>query len=106
MATRRHHQPYVCYMQPAAEAQHSLSLERKLKLHEARESIIGRLASDLPTSINLDSFLKVIVAELGQMMEVDRCDIIKLTPDGELNISHERSEERRVGKECRSRRTR
>ena len=76
-------------MQPAAEAQHSLSLERKLKLHEARESIIDRLASDLPTSINLDSFLKVIVAELGQMMEVDRCDIIKLTPDGELNISHE-----------------
>src|SRR5437762_1316340 len=89
MATRRHHQPYVCYMQPAAEAQHSLSLERKLKLHEARESIIGRLAADLPTSINLDSFLKVIVAELGQMMEVDRCDIIKLTPDGELNVSHE-----------------
>src|SRR5947207_7095031 len=76
-------------MQPAAEAQHSLSLERKLKLHEARESIIGRLAADLPTSINLDSFLRVIVAELGQMMEVDRCDIIKLTPDGELNVSHE-----------------
>src|SRR6266567_2916516 len=76
-------------MQPAAEAQNSLSLERKLKLHEARESIIGRLASNLPTSINLDSFLQVIVAELGQMMEVDRCDIIKLTPDGELNVSHE-----------------
>src|SRR3989440_1415950 len=79
----------LCSMQPAAEAQHSLSLERKLKLHEARESIIDRLASDPPTSINLDSFLQVIVAELGQMMEVDRCDIIKLTPDGELNISHE-----------------
>src|SRR5437879_796591 len=76
-------------MQPAAEAQNSLSLERKLKLHEARESIIGRLASNLPTSINLDSFLQVIVAELGQMMEVDRCDIIKLTPDGELSVSHE-----------------
>src|SRR5947208_6993517 len=79
----------LCSMQPAAEAQHSLSLERKLKLHEARESIIDRLASDLPTSINLDSFLQVIVAELGQMMEVDRCDIIKLTPEGELRISHE-----------------
>src|SRR5436853_1270803 len=76
-------------MQPAAETQHSLSLERKLKLHEARESIIGRLASKLPTSINLDSFLQVIVSELGQMMEVDRCDIIKLTPDGELSVSHE-----------------
>src|SRR5205814_3638998 len=76
-------------MQPAVEAQNSLSLERKLKLHEARESIIGRLASNLPRSINLDSFLKVVVAELGQMMEVDRCDIIKLTPDGELSVSHE-----------------
>src|SRR2546425_11570725 len=76
-------------MQPAAETQHSLSLERKLKLHEARESIIGRLAAKLPTSINLDSFLQVIVAELGRMMEVDRCDIIKLTPEGELCISHE-----------------
>src|SRR3989440_10050158 len=76
-------------MQPAAEAQNSLSLERKLKLHEARESIIGRLASNLPSSINLDSFLQVIVAELGQMLEVDRCDIIKLSPEGELRISHE-----------------
>src|SRR3989440_332700 len=76
-------------MQKLAENDHSLSLERKLKLHEARESIIGRLASNLPRSINLDSFLQVIVAELGQMMEVDRCDIIKLTPDGGLNISYE-----------------
>src|SRR6266545_2778477 len=76
-------------MQPVPETEHSLSLERKLKLHEARESIIGRLASKLPTSINLDSFLQVIVAELGRMMEVDRCDIIKLTPEGELRISHE-----------------
>jgi transcriptional regulator with GAF, ATPase, and Fis domain len=76
-------------MQPAAEAEPSLSVERKLKLHEARESIIGRLAADLPTSINLDTFLRVIVAELGRMMEVDRCDIIKLTPDGELRVGHE-----------------
>jgi two-component system, NtrC family, response regulator HydG len=76
-------------MQPIAETEHSLSLERKLKLHEARESIIGRLAAKLPTSINLDSFLQVIVSELGRMMEVDRCDIIKLTPEGELRISHE-----------------
>ena len=76
-------------MQPAAETGPSFSLERKLKLHEARESIIGRLASKLPTSINLDTFLKVIVAELGRMMEVDRCDVIKLTPEGELRVSHE-----------------
>src|SRR5204862_8192487 len=76
-------------MQTALETEQSLSLERKLKLHEARESIIGRLAANLPTSINLDTFLKVVVAELGRMMEVDRCDIIKLSPEGELSISHE-----------------
>jgi two-component system, NtrC family, response regulator AtoC len=76
-------------MQTVAETKQSLSVERKLKLHEARESIIGRLAANLPTSINLDSFLKVIVSELGRMMEVDRCDIIKLTPEGELRVSHE-----------------
>jgi transcriptional regulator with GAF, ATPase, and Fis domain len=76
-------------MQSAVETEQSLSLERKLKLHEARELIIGRLAANLPTSINLDSFLKVIVAELGRMMEVDRCNIIKLTPEGELRVSHE-----------------
>ena len=76
-------------MQPLPEKQHSLSLERKLKLYEARESIIGRLASNLPKSVNLDTFLQVIVAELGQMMEVDRCDIIKLSQEGELRVSHE-----------------
>src|SRR5205809_4495277 len=76
-------------MQTVAETKQSLALERKLKLHEARESIIRRLAAHLPTSINLDSFLKVVVAELGRMMEVDRCDIIKLNAEGELRVSHE-----------------
>src|SRR5216684_986543 len=76
-------------MQSATETEQNLSLERKLKLHEARESIIDRLAGNLPTSINLDSFLRMIVSELGQMMEVDRCDIIKLTPEGDLHVSHE-----------------
>lgn len=76
-------------MQSAAETEQKLSLERKLKLHEARESIIDRLAGKVPTSINLDAFLRMIVSELGRMMEVDRCDIIKLTPEGELHVSHE-----------------
>src|SRR5262249_9581834 len=76
-------------MQIAKESDTALSLERKLKMHEARESIIDRLAANLPTSINLDTFLTVMVSELGRMMEVDRCDIIKLSHDGELSISHE-----------------
>jgi transcriptional regulator with GAF, ATPase, and Fis domain len=77
------------FMQPETQANESLSLERKLRLHEARESIINRLARDLPTSINLDGFLRVIVSELGRMMEVDRCDIIQLASPSELRVSHE-----------------
>ena len=67
----------------------SLSLERKIKMHEAREAIINRLAMTLPTAINLDRFLNVIVSELGRMMNVDRCDVIQLTSASELRISHE-----------------
>jgi len=67
----------------------SLSLERKIKMHEAREGIINRLALTLPTTINLDRFLNVIVSELGRMTNVDRCDVIQLTSASELRISHE-----------------
>ena len=67
----------------------SLSLERKIKMHEAREAIINRLAVTLPSTINLDRFLNVIVSELGRMMNVDRCDVIQLPSASELRISHE-----------------
>src|SRR2546423_4033433 len=67
----------------------SLSLERKIKMHEAREAIINRLAMDLRTSIDLDKFLHAIVSELGRMMKADRCDVIQLTSERELRISHE-----------------
>jgi len=67
----------------------SLSLEQKIKMHEAREGIINRLAMTLPHAINLDRFLNVIVSELGRMMNVDRCDVIQLKSASELRISHE-----------------
>jgi transcriptional regulator with GAF, ATPase, and Fis domain len=67
----------------------SLSLESKIKMHEAREGIIDRLAMTLPHAINLDRFLNVIVSELGRMMNVDRCDVIQLKSASELRISHE-----------------
>src|ERR687892_1888746 len=67
----------------------SLSLERKIKMHAAREGIINRLAMTLPHAINLDRFLTVIVSELGRMMNVDRCDVIQLKSAGEFRISHE-----------------
>jgi len=67
----------------------NLSLERKIKMHEAREGIIDRLARDLPTNIDLERFLNVVVSEIGRMMQADRCDVLQLTPESELRISHE-----------------
>ena len=70
-------------------ASQSLSLERKIKMHEAREGIIDRLARDLPTNIDLERFQNVIVSELGRMLEADRCDLLQLNDGKELTISHE-----------------
>jgi transcriptional regulator with GAF, ATPase, and Fis domain len=58
-------------------------------MHEAREAIIDRLALDLPSTIDLDRFLRAVVSELGRMMDADRCDVIQLASDSELRISHE-----------------
>ncbi len=66
-----------------------LSLERKIKMHEAREGIIDRLARDLPTNIDLERFLNVVVSEIGRMLEADRCDLLQLNDAQELVISHE-----------------
>ncbi|MGI8641733.1 MAG: sigma 54-interacting transcriptional regulator [Pyrinomonadaceae bacterium] len=71
------------------ETPQTLSLERKIKMHEAREAIIDRLARDLPTNIDLERFLRVVVSELGRMMQADRCDLLQLTSESELCISYE-----------------
>ena len=71
------------------EPSQSLSLERKIKMHEAREGIIDRLARDLPTNIDLERFLTVVVSEVGRMLEADRCDVLQLLEGKELQISHE-----------------
>ena len=67
----------------------TLSLERKIKMHEAREAIINRLAPSVHTEIDHDRFLQAVVSELGRMMDADRCDVIQLDSGGELRISHE-----------------
>ena len=45
-----------------------LSYERKISMVEAREAIIDRLARDLPTNIDLERFLNVVVSEIGRML--------------------------------------
>jgi transcriptional regulator with GAF, ATPase, and Fis domain len=76
-------------MHSEAETSPALSLERKIKMHEAREAIIERLARDLPASIDLERFLNVVVSELGRMLQADRCDVLQLIEGKELRISHE-----------------
>lgn len=71
------------------ESPGTLSLERKIKMHEAREAIIDRLARDLPTNIELERFLSVVVSELGRMLQADRCDVLQLVEGKQLEISHE-----------------
>src|SRR5215203_4624748 len=67
----------------------ALSLERRIKMHEAREGIITRLPNDLPKNIELERFLNVVVSEIGRMLEADRCDLLQLFEGKELRISHE-----------------
>jgi transcriptional regulator with GAF, ATPase, and Fis domain len=75
-----------------------LSLERRMSMHEAREAIIDRLARDLPTDIDLERFLNVVVSEIGRMLEADRCDLLQLSDGADLVISHEWRRDKSVPK--------
>jgi len=67
----------------------TLSLERKLEMHEAREAILNRIGSETFSVINLDHFLQATVTEVGKMMGVDRCDVMTLTAENHLRVTHE-----------------
>ncbi len=73
----------------APEPDNALTLERRISMHEAREAIIDRLARDLPTDIDLERFLNVVVSEIGRMLQADRCDLLQLNEGKDLVISHE-----------------
>ncbi|MBX7054305.1 MAG: sigma 54-interacting transcriptional regulator [Pyrinomonadaceae bacterium] len=76
----------------------SLSVERRSRMQDAREAIIDRLARDLPTNIDLERFLNVVVSEIGRMLNADRCDLLQLGDGNELKISHEWRKDRSVPK--------
>jgi len=76
----------------------SLSLERRMSMHEAREAIIDRLARDLPTDIDLERFLNVVVSEVGRMLQADRCDLLQLVDGQDLVISHEWRKDKTIAK--------
>jgi transcriptional regulator with GAF, ATPase, and Fis domain len=58
-------------------------------MYQARESIFSRIGSEIFSVINLDHFLQATVTEVGKMMEVDRSDVMTLTPEGFFRITHE-----------------
>lgn len=81
-----------------SEPSSALSLERRMSMHEAREAIIDRLARDLPTDIDLERFLNVVVSEIGRMLNADRCDLLQLSEGKDLVISHEWRKDKSVPK--------
>ncbi|MDQ3009887.1 MAG: sigma 54-interacting transcriptional regulator [Acidobacteriota bacterium] len=74
-------------------------LQSKLiEMYEAREAILTRINSDFVRSdadsmassvIDIDKFLQAAVTEVGQRLEVDRCNVITPSPDGGFRVSHE-----------------
>src|SRR5215813_14304727 len=85
-------------MKGEPSTQQELSLERKIRMHEAREAIIDRLARDLPTNIDIERYLNVVVSEIGRMLDADRCDLLQLDDKQELRISHEWRRDKSVPK--------
>ena len=66
-----------------------VDLDTEAGRYEAREAILNRVGSTIFSVIDPNHFLQAAVNEVGKMMEVDRCDIMMLTPDGELRVTHE-----------------
>lgn len=85
-------------MSDAVSTTFELPPERMLAMHEARASIIDRLARDLPTTIDLERFLNVVVSEIGRMLDADRCDLLQLKDGEDLVISHEWRRDKSVPK--------
>ncbi|MFN0107984.1 MAG: sigma 54-interacting transcriptional regulator [Blastocatellia bacterium] len=69
-----------------------------IEMYEAREAILNRINSDFvridadsvaSSVIDIDKFLQAAVTEVGQRLEVDRCNVITPGPDGGFRVSHE-----------------
>jgi transcriptional regulator with GAF, ATPase, and Fis domain len=75
-------------MTPVSETE-KLTLEKRLRMYQARDAIINRLNPEASKLIDLDKFLKGATDELGKLMEVDRCNLLIFSPSGELKISYE-----------------
>lgn len=66
-----------------------LSLEKKIRMYEAREAILGRINPEIRSVIDMDNFLQAFVDELGKMLDADRCDFLMFSSEHRLRITHE-----------------
>src|SRR5215467_1910218 len=76
-------------MESMSASQDSLSLDRKIRMYEARERILNRINPEINKAIDLDKFLQATVNELGKMMAVDRCDVMVFSKNSEFKIDFE-----------------
>ena len=69
-----------------------------IEMYEAREAILNRINLDFvrpdtdsvaSSVIDIDKFLQATVTEVGQRLEVDRCNVITPSADGGFRVSHE-----------------
>ncbi len=67
----------------------TLTLERRLKMYEARDAIINRVDPEVRRVIDLEKFLQAATDELGKLMEVERCNLLILSPSGGLSVGYE-----------------
>jgi transcriptional regulator with GAF, ATPase, and Fis domain len=63
--------------------------DKLIEMYEAREAILNRVHPDAVSVIDIDKYLQAIVTEMGQRLEVDRCNVITPSPDGGFRVSHE-----------------
>ena len=67
----------------------TLSLEKQLKMHQAKEAIVNQISPEICDVIDLDKFLQATANEVGKMMEVSRCHLILCTPGRTPRVNYE-----------------
>ena len=67
----------------------TFSLERQLRMHQAKEAIVNRISPEVCDVIDLDKFLQATANEVGKMMEVSRCHLIFCTPGQTPRVDYE-----------------
>jgi DNA-binding NtrC family response regulator len=64
-------------------------LNRQLEFYKAWESLISRISPEVCRGIHMDGFLRGTVAEIGRLMDLDRCNLMVYSENRTLKIDYE-----------------